>query len=398
MFAQISEQGSTLGSIGEAMMASAKDARLLMAPLIACMSAAAQRWRGLFYTPHFVATAPTAGYGPGRHSCRPFSPLLVSSWLNVAMYAFELVLCGHYFTRPSRPLKLIHKLGVGGLIVADGLCVITINCTVVLTITGETTRNAYAFVAPLSTQIILTYVSAAIAQLFFCDVYYTLTKNRLISAVLLLLIVVHVSFSWASAIMILQVPIEATSTSYAITAVGAISCAATDIIVAVCLAANFWRLMQHAIPGRKARSIVQRVLILSVASGAICGSATMVSMILLLDSNPAFNFIFALQGRIYALSILGNFLLGVPGATRDTSTQPFDSTLSHSVVFRVPDSMNSSSRISSHGAGGKFTAALITNGMQVISAGKYVGDDQESMRLEDLEFTCPQDKAAPEEG
>jgi hypothetical protein len=76
-------------------------------------------------------------------------------------------------------------------------------------------------------------------------------------------------------------------------------------------------------------SLVTRILILSVGSGAICAANTLLMLILLLKGSagafpvaseliglqfpPVFNFLSTIQGRVYALSILANFLLGIPG-------------------------------------------------------------------------------------
>jgi hypothetical protein len=86
------------------------------------------------------------------------------------MYAFELVLCGVYFTRRPRPR--INKAGVWALIIADGLCVLSININVCQSIMRG--ANQLLFVAPIAVQIMTTYISAAIAQLFFCNLFYAL--------------------------------------------------------------------------------------------------------------------------------------------------------------------------------------------------------------------------------
>ncbi|KAF8193956.1 hypothetical protein K438DRAFT_828073 [Mycena galopus ATCC 62051] len=125
-----------------------------------------------------------------------------------------------------------------------------------------------------------------VAQLFFCHLFYTLTKFKIITGVLLLLIAVHVAFSWTSAILLLVNPTTQTTgeISFTTTTIGAVSCAATDLIFAISLASKFWVMMKDTIPGQSTRSLMFRILLLTFASGAVC---TLLMMILLLKSSPA---------------------------------------------------------------------------------------------------------------
>ncbi|KAJ7892525.1 hypothetical protein B0H14DRAFT_2686719 [Mycena olivaceomarginata] len=326
----------------------------------------------------------------------PIVPYLVSSWLNVSMYAFELVLCGVYFTR--RPHPRINKAGVWALIFADGLCVLSININVCQSIMRG--ANQLLFVAPIAVQIMTTYISAAIAQLFFCNLFYALTRHVWVSGALQLLIFVHLGFSWASAILLLLNPTTIFGISFTVTAVGAISCAATDLIIAICLATKFTILMRGTIPGHATRTLVRRILILTVASGAVCATITLLMMIFLLRNNPAFNFLFVLQGRVYALSILGNFLLGIPGNPHEETTpsQRFGSTFNDSVVFRIPSMVPKGPRPKSSDASGSGPRSVAhETQFSAVSPFPYTGDGEESVHLEDLRSPSSCGKANFEE-
>ncbi|KAJ7860119.1 hypothetical protein B0H14DRAFT_3446307 [Mycena olivaceomarginata] len=295
----------------------------------------------------------------------PIVPFIVASWLNVAMYAFELVLCSLYFRRRSRPW--VHKIGVLALILADGACVIAVSFNVCNNVTGAF-RNPHYFVAPIAAQIMTTYVSAVIAQLFFCNIFYMLTRNVVVSGIMLLLITVHLGFSWASAILLIQNPTATSGISLATTTSGAVSCAATDVIIAGCLATKFGMLMREIVPGWTARSLVRRILILAVT---LRGNFVSLSPVRSCFGHrhrlsPDFTILFVLQGRVYALSILGNFLLGIPGGIHDKTTpsQRFGSTLSHSVVFSVPDPMAPRrSRAKSSDVGGSRARSMVDGTM-----------------------------------
>ncbi|KAJ7930952.1 hypothetical protein B0H13DRAFT_2651662 [Mycena leptocephala] len=261
--------------------------------------------------------------------------IVVSSWVNIALYTLELVLCARYFARPSRPLA--HKIGVGVLVFFDTVCTVAVGFDVCLAVLHPpvTPANPRLLFTPLAVEIIATYVSSVISQLFLCNLLYILTGNGIVAVVLLLLIFTHLGFSWASAILILK---AANHTGFAFTtsAVGAISCAATDAIVAACLAWKFWMMMTHINSENSTRSLLRRILILSVSSGAICAGNTLLMMILLLKGSEFFDFFFSSQGRVYALTILGNFLVGTPAGSRNETTpsRGLRTSLSNIVVFR----------------------------------------------------------------
>lgn len=98
-----------------------------------------------------------------------FIVLLVSSWLNVALYTLELVLCRRYFRRPCRPF--IHKICVAGLIFCDTMCTLAVCVDVTMAVVGIHAPNFRLMFAPLSTAIITTYMAASIAQGFLCNLY-----------------------------------------------------------------------------------------------------------------------------------------------------------------------------------------------------------------------------------
>ncbi|KAJ7907221.1 hypothetical protein B0H13DRAFT_2332602 [Mycena leptocephala] len=262
-----------------------------------------------------------------------FIALLVSSWVNIALYTLELVLCAVYFGRSSRPT--IHKLGVVGLVFVDSVCTLSV-CFAVglspLSLSLTTTNLRLVFFAPLATEILTTNVSAGIAQLFLCNLFYNLTRNKSLSGLMLLLILVHIGLSCASAFGSLATlflfGFVLTTTTF-----GAIFCAATDVLIAISLAWKYWTMMKDSIPEHSTTSLLRRVLIMSVSTGAICASNTLLMMILLLENSAGFLFFFNCQGRVYALTILGNFLFGFPARSRTETTPTQFSNFQLSVVI-----------------------------------------------------------------
>ncbi|KAJ7677116.1 hypothetical protein DFH06DRAFT_1169817 [Mycena polygramma] len=261
--------------------------------------------------------------------------LLVSSWLNIVLYTFELVLCCRYFARPSRPL--VHKIGVGALVLADTVCIVAIGFNVCLAVLRlpVSSANLRLLLVPTTLEIMSTYISAVVAQLFLCNLYYVLTGNRIVAGAIFVLIFVHLGFSWASAVIAMKTMDYSGKVVFTTAIVGAVSCAATDLIIAVSLAWKFWTMMGRTFSETSTRSLLRRVLIMSVSSGAIDAGNTLVVMILLIKNTDFFQFFFTCQGRVYALTILGNFLVGIPALENGEprTSQLFIATTS-AVVFR----------------------------------------------------------------
>ncbi|KAJ7268222.1 hypothetical protein B0H12DRAFT_1097553 [Mycena haematopus] len=262
--------------------------------------------------------------------------LAVASWLNVALYTFELILFGRYFARSSRPL--VHRIGVGLMLLFDTICTLAVGFDLCLTMEASVV-NLRVLLTPLVVQIITTYATSVVAQLFLCNLLYRLTGSIIVAGPILILIFVHLAFSWASAILILTTLSEAHSgMAFKTTAVGTISCSVTDVVIALSLGWKFWTMMAGASREHPTKSLLRRILILTISSGALCATNTLSVMLLLLENSQFFTFFFTCQGRVYALTVLGNFLVGVPDGQRSKRTIPsqrFDrDTNNNIVVFR----------------------------------------------------------------
>ncbi|KAJ7060105.1 hypothetical protein C8F01DRAFT_1144009 [Mycena amicta] len=242
--------------------------------------------------------------------------LLASSWLNVSLYTLELVLCRRYFQRPNRPF--FYKLGVGALIFFDTVCTLTICvnlCLFVLRIKG----NPVALLVPTSLIILMTYCSAAVEQAILCHLFFSLTNNIIVTAFLAILILAHLGLALASGALILVLDSERTAALNTATATS-VTCAATDIFIAIALSSRVWGFLSAAdvIPSRD--SFSRRFFLLSISAGVVVASNTLVMMILLLGHSDAFTFFFTCQGRVYSLTLLANFLVGIPFRRDNTTT------------------------------------------------------------------------------
>ncbi|KAF7368373.1 hypothetical protein MVEN_00159000 [Mycena venus] len=255
--------------------------------------------------------------------------LIVSSWANVSLYTLEIVLCIRYFMRPSRPLA--HRIAVGVMLLADSVCTISTSTDVCLAVTRtpQTSINVRLIFGPMVVTIFATAMSSVVAQLFLCNLLHALIRNGPVTGALVLMIFVHLGLSWASGILSLQHGGGVDDLVSATTTAGAALCAATDVIIAASLAWKFWRMMRQSSPERETRSLLRRISILFARS--LFRAITLAGLIL----HIAFFFFFTWQGRVYALTILGNFLVGIPKPCR--SEVPATRGNFSAVVFRVPD-------------------------------------------------------------
>ncbi|KAJ7657147.1 hypothetical protein B0H17DRAFT_1097782 [Mycena rosella] len=251
-------------------------------------------------------------------STNPVVPslLMASSYLNVGFYTLELVLCRRYFKRPNRPL--LYKSGVAALIFFDTVCTLTICVNVIFFVLGIPLGTMVASLSPTSVIIFMTYCTAAVEQAILCHLFHSLTKNVFISTVLASLILIHMGFAFASGALILVLDSEV-SAALTIATVTSITCAATDILIAICLGCKVWKMLSPVDMMTPADSFVRKFFLLIVSSGLIVAANTLLGMGLLLKDSPGFGFFCFCQGRVYSLTLLVNFLVGVH-FLRETST------------------------------------------------------------------------------
>ncbi|KAJ7273754.1 hypothetical protein C8J57DRAFT_1594276 [Mycena rebaudengoi] len=258
--------------------------------------------------------------------------LLIASWVNLMLYVLEIVLVVEYFRRrSSRPF--LHKLGVASFMLFDTICTMSISAHVYLAIlfgAGQFLKVMWSITFIL----LSTYATAAVEQIYMTSLYYALTKNQIISAFLLILVVVHTAISYASAIL-LQVKDFPYQRSFQISIFGGSMCAGTDILIACLLCYKFFRMESLTVTGRSTHTLVRRIAIIVLTSGVIVAAFTLTALLMLIKGNVGYNFAFFCQGRAYTLTILANFLFGVPRRTPVTDVNPSLPTDTQSVVFRL---------------------------------------------------------------
>ncbi|KAF7353464.1 hypothetical protein MSAN_01535700 [Mycena sanguinolenta] len=254
--------------------------------------------------------------------------LLIGTWINCMLFTLELALALRYFQHSSRPL--LHRVGIAAMVMSDLLCTFTIFAKVyrlVLQACQPTSGYSEYNMETLAVILCSTYATASIAQLFLCTLYFNLTRRRTISAFLIFTIVVHLGFSYASAILVV---VNGTPMGWAMltSKIGAISCAVTDSMIAAALLDTFIRLDKTSAFRVSTHNLLRRLIILSFSSGVVVASTTLLSVILTFYGKSAYALSFYSQGRVYALTILGNFAVGArEQKTQTVTTAPTPSAL-----------------------------------------------------------------------
>ncbi|KAJ7229524.1 hypothetical protein B0H12DRAFT_224941 [Mycena haematopus] len=250
-----------------------------------------------------------------------YSYFLVATWINCMLFTLELTLAVRYFQLSSRPL--LHRVGIAAMVMSDLLCTSTLCAKIYMIVLLHPCQPASGFphfsLETLAVTLCSTYATASIAQLFLCSLYFNLTKIRLITAILVFTIAVHLVFSYTSAILVVTTW-SPMGWALLTSKIGAISCAVTDSMIAAALLDTFIRLDKTSAFRVSMHNLLRRLMVLFFSSGVVVASTTLLSLILLLNGKNAYSLFFFAQGRVYALTILGNFAIGAPEQQKPTIT------------------------------------------------------------------------------
>ncbi|KAJ6486285.1 hypothetical protein DFH09DRAFT_1210607 [Mycena vulgaris] len=232
---------------------------------------------------------------------------MASSWVNMLLYTLELVVCVRYFQRSSRPLP--HKIGVGAMVLCDTLCTMAVDAEVFVIFELFVRKASFQDATiPASLTVFMTYCTASIVQLFLIHLHFVLIRNRAVSAFLVFLVAIHLSFSFAVGVMIFTEFFTAQHLVFTVAAIGAILCGLTDILIAGCLGTKFFNFKLKYKHG-STPSLIRRIFILSLTSGAIVASTTILMITLFVTDNIGnIRFLLLVPGPCLRLDTLVNFL------------------------------------------------------------------------------------------
>ncbi|KAF7292073.1 hypothetical protein MIND_01233500 [Mycena indigotica] len=251
---------------------------------------------------------------------------LAASWVNVGLYTLEVVLVVGYFRkRPTRPF---YRAAVSAMLLFDTVCTLDVCVHVCFRIMG---LSEDAQLVPNAISVFMTYATATAEEIVMCYVFYTLTHNLFLLLVLGTLIVGHLSLALVSGSLMLV----RSSMALRVASASSVTCASTDLAIAGCLAFKVWKLMGSAHLLDSRFSLARRFFLLVISSGLLVATNTLLMTGLLLTRNPAFSFFYSCQGRVYALTLLGNFLVGIPFRASSPGSAAQELDLSRSMGLRI---------------------------------------------------------------
>ncbi|KAJ7650828.1 hypothetical protein FB45DRAFT_26580 [Roridomyces roridus] len=242
--------------------------------------------------------------------------VLVSPWINSMLYMLEIVLVVQYLQQ-SRTRHLFIRAGIVAMLLFDTVCTVVVCAESYYSLVQVRFDKIFTYTA---VQLFSTYGTASIEQLFLCRIYYILTNNWFITLLLIALVALHLVASYVSGILLLTTgsPFGA---AFLTTKIGAISCASTDVLIASVLMFTFVRMEISSAVRPSTHRLLHRLIIITFTSGVLVASCTLLVMVFLLKGNPAYLLFFNCQGRIYALTILTNFLVGPAAQASVADTQ-----------------------------------------------------------------------------
>ncbi|KAG7094819.1 hypothetical protein E1B28_005632 [Marasmius oreades] len=241
---------------------------------------------------------------------------LIGSWINIFLYSTEITLGVYFFLHHKQ--NRFQKFSLGGSLLLDTVCTMFV-C-----------YFAWLHTAPKSliddtnsregVVIILTYLVSVLEQLYLVHRYWILARNRIVVSFVLLGAIIHLVFGFITGIYALLLPDLVNRYGVPSIAVAAVTCAATDLLIAI----NMFRAARSVdTVDAPTQSLLYRLSLVAITSGVVTAIAATFKVILLFTSIQAFVFVFNLVGRLYTLTIVGNCIAlkrhKNPGVVDDSS-------------------------------------------------------------------------------
>ncbi|KAJ3840079.1 hypothetical protein EV361DRAFT_892743 [Lentinula raphanica] len=232
------------------------------------------------------------------------SSLLAGSWVNMLLYGTELVLGGFYLINARS--NVFFRWTLASSLCIDTICTAVVCYNVYLYLILEPqalTSNVQPWTLPAT--ILCTYHAALVEQVFFTCRYWQITRNKLVTLLIVTITASHVAFAWVLGVGLIINPVVSQS-GLNLTIVAATLCAATDLLIAI---TTFHTMRAIKTTFSATQSLLRRISIQSVACGSTTSIFTIIMVSLLVTHNlEPFTVIFDILGRLYTLTILINYI------------------------------------------------------------------------------------------
>ncbi|KAJ6611403.1 hypothetical protein B0H10DRAFT_2056533 [Mycena sp. CBHHK59/15] len=212
-----------------------------------------------------------------------YGVLLAGSWINMALYTVEVVLCFHYMQKWK--LQRAYKYGFWFLLLNDAVATIAVCTNVFFNLAQGTVGEGHGSVP---TVLMSTGISAFMEQIFLIYRYWKIAQSAIVSVFLILIVVAHVRCSFSFTALV---------------------CTCADVAIAVSIV---WSLRAIKPMWRSTQHLIRMLVLNTMTSGAVVATVTLLSMVTIIMHGVEaiiFSLFFASMGRVYSLTILVNFIV-----------------------------------------------------------------------------------------
>ncbi|RDB29903.1 hypothetical protein Hypma_013990 [Hypsizygus marmoreus] len=239
-------------------------------------------------------------------SLRFLGILLSSSWINMMIFALEIVLVYRYFSRFLRygPYALHVLVAVILLVDAVGTIGVCASTWLYLVVDGVDPIKDHLWTMPLL--LVATSLSAVLEQTFLIYRFHVLSHARSMTAFLLSLVTFHMIITTWCAVNIALYPVRSRSGTATITFIlGASTAALVDLLIPGVL---IWQLQKINSSLQSTQCLIRRVSIQAVSSGTLVAFLGVIAMTLFALMRTAFLIFWFPLGRVYGITVLINLL------------------------------------------------------------------------------------------
>ncbi|KAF9460962.1 hypothetical protein BDZ94DRAFT_1264817 [Collybia nuda] len=229
---------------------------------------------------------------------------LFSSWFNLCLYSFELCLVTQYFWKFSKDARWIHYMVIV-MLLADTVGTIA-SCTTTWTfIITYSMAPIMHHLWTMPALMITTAMTAMMEESFLIYRILSLSKARLVSGFLMLLVATHVVFKIIAAGYIIDDPSFVANFGSTATKIAYCVEAAVDILIPMALV---WRLRKVNPTFQSTKSLLRQVSLQAFSSGCVVALVGITFLALFWTQRREFIVITNSYGRIYTVTVLMNLL------------------------------------------------------------------------------------------
>ncbi|KAJ3862341.1 hypothetical protein EV359DRAFT_83427 [Lentinula novae-zelandiae] len=258
---------------------------------------------------------------------------LLSSWINLVLYACEAVLCAYFLLFTTQKITRGIKLFIIVAFSVETIGTVAICYSTDMALKSAISSSWYIvdqvkLASHWSTllAVVVTYLAALLEQSYFLKRYWSISHNRTVTSVLALLVFSNPALAVSVTVFLTRRPLsdvalklkentplfvfrqlqKLNSHTSNFISVSAAIMATTDISLAI---VTITRLKSVRTSQNATQALLQKFCFYVGAYGCVTAVSTTVLLVFWLINLNGYAFVFRILGRIYSLTALVNFLL-----------------------------------------------------------------------------------------